>query len=38
MMPTMTEVATAAAVMNGTPATDRPRMATTTVAPAKITA
>ena len=35
---TMTDVATPAAVMNGTPATARPRIAITTVPPAKITA
>ncbi len=38
MRATITDVATAAAVMNGSPATERPRMAITTVPPAKITA
>ena len=37
-MRTTTEVATPAAVMNGTPASANPRMAMTTVPPAKITA
>ena len=35
---TITDVATPAAVMNGTPATASPRIAITTVPPAKITA
>ena len=38
MISTMTDVATPAAVMNGTPATASPRIAITTVPPAKITA
>ena len=38
MISTMTEVAIPAAVMNGMPATARPRIAITTVPPAKITA
>ncbi len=38
MMSTITEIATPAAVMNGTPATASPRIAMTTVPPAKITA
>ncbi len=38
MMSTMIEMATPAAVMNGTPATARPRIAITTVPPAKTTA
>ena len=38
MIRTTTEMATPAAVMNGMPATIRPRIAMTTVPPAKITA
>ena len=38
MMRTMAAVAMPAAVMNGMPATARPRIAMTTVPPAKITA
>ena len=38
MISTITEMATAAAVMNGTPATASPRIAITTIPPAKITA
>ena len=38
MISTTTAMATAAAVMNGTPATASPRIAITTIPPAKITA
>ena len=38
MISTMTEMAMPPAVMNGTPATARPRIAITTVPPAKTTA